>query len=346
MNYIPRERFELLGNGKIQKNDILFCLRGSLGKFASVGDLSEGAIASSLVIIRPGPSLLNDFVLAYLQSDLCAQMIREFANGAAQPNLAAASLKKFIIPVPPLHEQRRIVGLLGEALDTIVIAKTNAEVNVQNARALFDSYLQSAFPEHGNGWPIKKLGELSDQITDGTHISPPYVESGIPMLDSKHVKDDFKIDDSEPEKFISPDTDAQLAKRCKPRAGDILISSRGSIGKIAIVEEGQDFNIMGNMILIRLPVNISRKFAAFYLKSRVSHIESIARGVAQKGLYLNQVRDYELPLPSEAQQATIGKRLDAIYIETQHLESNYQQKLTMLDELKKSLLNQAFSGEL
>ncbi|MDQ3257814.1 MAG: hypothetical protein M3R15_28655 [Acidobacteriota bacterium] len=68
--------------------------------------------------------------------------------------------------------------------------------------------------------------------------------------------------------------------------------------------------------------------------------------MAQKGLYLNQIRDYELPLPSESRQAQIGKQLDALFTETQRLESLYQQKLAALDALKKSLLHQAFSGTL
>lgn len=83
MNYIPRERFDILGNGKIRRGDILFCLRGSLGKFASVGDLSQGSIASSLVIVRPKDSVLNKFILAYFQSHICAEMINQFKNGAA-----------------------------------------------------------------------------------------------------------------------------------------------------------------------------------------------------------------------------------------------------------------------
>ena len=103
---------------------------------------------------------------------------------------------------------------------------------------------------------------------------------------------------------------------------------------------------MGNMILIRLPGDVSREFVAFYLLSQVTNIESIARGVAQKGLYLNQIREYELPLPPEDKQGQIGKQLDALFAETQRLASIYQQKLAALDELKKSLLHQAFSGEL
>lgn len=114
MNYIPRDRFDLLGAGKIRVGDILFCLRGSLGKCASVGSITEGAIASSLVILRPDDSVLNSFVLAYLRSHLCAQMIEKYRGGAAQPNLSAHNLKQFIIAVPPMDTQHVIMAKLDD----------------------------------------------------------------------------------------------------------------------------------------------------------------------------------------------------------------------------------------
>ena len=114
MDYIPRERFDLLSNGKIRAGDILFCLRGSLGKFASVGDLDEGAIASSLVIVRPDETVLNDYLVAYFRSSLCASMINEFKNGTAQPNLSARSLGDFIAPLPPLPDQKLLVKELAD----------------------------------------------------------------------------------------------------------------------------------------------------------------------------------------------------------------------------------------
>jgi len=109
MDYIPRERFNLLSNGKIRAGDILFCLRGSLGKFASVGDLDEGAIASSLVIVRPNEVVLHEYLVAYFRSSLCADMINYFKNGTAQPNLSARSLGDFIAPLPPLADQKLVV---------------------------------------------------------------------------------------------------------------------------------------------------------------------------------------------------------------------------------------------
>lgn len=269
-----------------------------------------------------------------------------YNRGTTIPSLVKSELLQIPIPIPSLPEQKRIVAVLDKAFAAIAKAKENAEKNLANAESLFKSHLAAVFDQHSGGWPMKKLGELSVLITDGTHNSPPYVETGIPMLDSKHVGDDFVIDDSKPEKFISSETDVLLAKRCKPRAGDILISSRGSIGKIAIVKEGQDFNIMGNMILIRLPAGIDREFAAFYLHSRVAHIESIARGVAQKGLYLNQIREYELPLPPNPRQASIGIQLREVLANTQQLKSICHKKLDNLEELKRSILQKAFSGEL
>jgi type I restriction enzyme S subunit len=103
---------------------------------------------------------------------------------------------------------------------------------------------------------------------------------------------------------------------------------------------------MGNMILVRLPECVNRRFAAFYLLSQVSAIESIAQGVAQKGLYLGQIREFKIPLPSAATQAKTAERLRGIREETERLSNNYRGKLTSVDELKQSFLQRAFAGEL
>lgn len=145
MNFIPKERFSLLGAGKIKSGDILFCLRGSLGKVASVGSLSEGAIASSLVIIRPKSKITPEYLLLYLKSRLCKNMIDLYSNGAAQPNLSAASLKKFVIPVPSISTQNNIVFKLEELnlKSKELIAFYNKKIT--NLEDLKKSILQKAF---------------------------------------------------------------------------------------------------------------------------------------------------------------------------------------------------------
>ena len=347
--YISEATFKRLRCTEIFEGDCLISrLPDPAGRSCMLPNTRERMItAVDCTIVRFNVrEIVPTFFNYFSQSVDYLSAVDSDTTGTTRKRISRSKLGQIPLPVPPLAEQQRIVDILDDAFDGIATAKVNAERNLQNTRALFERHLQSTFAKSDALGPLTALGALSEKITDGTHNSPAYVLEGVAMLDSKHVRLGFTIDDSEPEKFISRETDDTLAKRCKPRAGDILISSRGSIGKIAIVRDGQDFNIMGNMILLRLPSNISRRFIAFYLLSQVAHIESIARGVAQKGLYLSQVREYLIPLPPEQLQAIIANELSLLFEETQRLESLYQRKLTALDELKKSLLHQAFSGAL
>ncbi|MBK9220473.1 MAG: restriction endonuclease subunit S [Uliginosibacterium sp.] len=115
MNFISRADFEKLGSGKIDCGDILYCLRGSLGK-AAIVDIKEGAIASSLVILRTTQTISNRYLHYFLVSPQGKELIEEFDNGSAQPNLSATSLAQFRIPLAPLPEQKRIADKLDSTL--------------------------------------------------------------------------------------------------------------------------------------------------------------------------------------------------------------------------------------
>jgi type I restriction enzyme S subunit len=140
MDYITRESFDRLGGGKFKAGDILFCLRGSLGKFGVVDlDFGEGAIASSLVIIRPKlASLYADYLSCYFKSQLCAQMIERWAGGAAQPNLGAQDLSKFRIRLPSIPEQIAIAAVLTD-MDAELTA---LEQRLTKTRALKQGMMQ------------------------------------------------------------------------------------------------------------------------------------------------------------------------------------------------------------
>lgn len=116
------EQFNKLGNGKLEKDDVVVCIRGSLGKHGRY-PFEKGAIASSLVILRPHMNipLLSDFIMMYLDSPVFFSEIKKYDNGTAQPNLAAKSLEMFFVPLPTIEEQYRIVEKQQELFDKITL---------------------------------------------------------------------------------------------------------------------------------------------------------------------------------------------------------------------------------
>jgi type I restriction enzyme S subunit len=131
MDYITEAHFGLLGGGKVERGDVLYCLRGSLGKSAVVSSITRGAIASSLLIIRPSERIHARFLYAYLTSPLGELMISRYDSGSAQPNLSAANVKKYLVPLPPFSEQRRIVT----KVDQLMALMDQLETQLATSRA-------------------------------------------------------------------------------------------------------------------------------------------------------------------------------------------------------------------
>ena len=145
MNFITRTKFDMLGGGKIKPGDLLYCLRGAtFGKTAFVEPFTEGAIASSLMIVRPGPILDRRFAYMYLISPSLRSQLLRFDNGTAQPNLSSGNVKKYVISLPPLAEQYRIVAKVDELMalcDQLQASLTTAD---ESRRKLLDALLAEA----------------------------------------------------------------------------------------------------------------------------------------------------------------------------------------------------------
>ena len=354
MDYISRERFNLLGSGKVQKDDILFCLRGSLGKFAKVQEFSEGAIASSLVIVRPNQKITSGFLMSYFESQICADMIKDFGNGAAQPNLSAGSLKNFEIPLPPLHEQQRIVAILDEAFAAIAQAKANAEQNLKNAKELFESYLQSVFENKGEGWEEKEFGSVITTLTD-YHANGSYevLKENVELKDTEDYawmvrSTDFENNFKNSFRYIDKNS-YEFLKKSKVFGGEIIMSKIGNAGNVYLMpKSNRPCSLAMNLFLIRIDEKVAiPEFIYQYLKSKKGEIQIKSRllGMATKTITKDNVRNIVIPFPSLPEQQKIVQKLDALSAETKQLEAIYQQKINDLDELKKSILQKAFAGE-
>ncbi len=265
-------------------------------------------------------------------------------RGAAQPFIAKGDILKFAVPVPPLAEQQRIVGVLDEAFAGLATAQANAEKNLQNARALFESHLQSVFSHPGKDWVEKTLGEAFD-VRDGTHDSPKYYATGSPLITSKNLKrEGLSFEDVN---LINADDYAKINQRSAVHKGDVLFAMIGTIGNPTLVTVEPNFAIK-NVALFKNPHGQNSAFLKHYLASAwvITKMIQEAKGTTQKFVGLGYLRSFPINLPPVAEQKQIVVKLDALATETQRLESLYRQKLAALGALKKSLLHQAFTGEL
>ena len=305
-------------------------------------------------VLRPNRSLLNDNWLIHflVHSDLSP-----FVSGLTVPKLNQGSLREIPIPVPPLPEQHRIVALLDEAFDGIATAKANAEKNLQNARALFESHLQSVFTERGEGWEKRRFGDesLLEMIDGDRGANYPkaadFLDDGPCLfLNTKNVRPDgFEFEST---MFISDEKDGQLRKG-KLKRGDVVMTTRGTIGNIGLYSDDIPFeNIRINSGMLVFRANQRALLPAYLfeiLRSGIvkDQIRKHTTGAAQPQLPIKTLVNFSIPVPvTLAAQAELIKAIHAIEPETQRLESLYRQKLAALDALKKSLLHQAFSGAL
>jgi len=145
MDFISEERFNLLAAGKVELDDILFCLRGSLGKVAINDKFTKGAIASSLAILRVNPKVLPKYLYYYFLSPLAAAEIKKHDNGTAQPNLSAANLRQFEVPIPTIEQQKIVIDFLDSELSRTIQASQTFESLFSTGSAMRRSLLQSAF---------------------------------------------------------------------------------------------------------------------------------------------------------------------------------------------------------
>jgi len=264
--------------------------------------------------------------------------------GNTIPYIKMGMLSNFVIPLPPLPEQKRIVKILDEVFEEVGKAKGNAEKNLRNSRELFESYLQSVFENRGEGWEEKRLGEIYD-VRDGTHDSPKYQEKGFALVTSKNLKrNGLNFNNI---KYISEKDYEKINDRSKVDKGDILLAMIGTIGSPIVVEIEPDFAIK-NVALFKIPKDQSNYFLRYYLDSKIvfDKMARESKGTTQKFVGLGYLRGFTIPLPPLSEQKAIVKKLDALSEETKKLEEIYKKEIADLEELKKSVLQKAFRGEL
>jgi len=299
-------------------------------------------------VIRPMRNIVLDkWVVNFLNfSDLT-----EYITGMTVPKLNQEKMRGIQIPLPPLPEQQRIVAILDKCFAAISKAKANAEQNLKNAKELFESYLHGVFENKGEGWEEKTLGEVCSLITDGKHGNCKNEEnSGYYFLSAKDVRNNTLL--FENGRQITENDFNETHRRTDLQPGDIcLINTGATIGRISFApDDPRTFKttFQKSVAVIKtIPTLINNHYCCYLLKSDLKTLVKVSSGTAVPNLLLGDLKKHKINLPKSLKdQQTIVQKLDTLSSETKRLEAVYQQKTEDLEELKKSVLQKAFNGEL
>jgi type I restriction enzyme S subunit len=316
----------------------------------------EGCVSSHLATIVANEKRADSKFLLYFLSTVATQ---DLVQDHAYPSLSLPTIAGIDVHLPPLPEQQRIVGVLDEVFSRLATAQAHAKKNLENARELFESHLQSVLSPRGKGWVEKSVSELVEEKVlskpfDGNHgeIHPKksdYTKSGVPFVMACDLENG-RVDTINC-KFISK----KLADSLRvgfAKDGDVLISHKGTIGRSAIVSTTNDY-IMLTPQLTSYRVNdkdrLFNRFVRYYFMSPIFQSEIIKRaegGATRAYIGITKQLTLRLRFPGIDEQRKITEKLDALAPQTHRLENLYKQKQAALAALKKSLLYQAFIGEL
>jgi len=337
---------------QVDEGDILFTISGSIGRTAIVQKQHLPLLMNTSVIrFRPiTPQLEQGFFFYYLQSENFLSRLHALSRGSAQKNVGPTHIKTLNVPLPPLPEQRRIVGILDEAFAGIATAKANAERNLRNARELFESELHAIFGNACATWTPTTLGAVVDLFVGFAFKSTSYTSDGIRLLRGDNiVQGSLRWDDVK----RWPASDVEDYARYQLDEGDVVLAMdrpwvKAGLKHAMIALSDLPCLLVQRTARLRAGTKLDRRFLMFLIGSApfVEHILGVQEGIGVPHISGGQIKDFAFSLPPIKEQHRLAGTLEVLRAETQRLASLYQQKLAALDALKKSLLHQAFSGQL
>lgn len=329
-------------------NSLILSSRAPIGYL--VINLKEISTNQGCKGIIPKKDLLTKYLYYFLKNSV--ELLNKLGSGTTFKELSGSKLSQIEISFPPLSEQQRIVKILDEAFEKIEKVKKNTEINLQNSKEIFKTYLKDIFDNTGDKWKEVVLGNLCEIVTKGTtptSVGYNFVENGINFIKIESIDSSRKFLKN---KFAAITEECHTAlKRSQLKKNDILFSIAGALGRTALVSEDilpANTNQALSIIRLKSSEEVIPEFLLYALESGsiFDQISKFKGGVAQQNLSLEQVKSFQIHLPQITEQKEIVEKLDKISSETKKLELIYKQKLADLEELKKSILNKAFNGEL
>lgn len=311
----------------------------------------EGHCSTEIFPIKPSSELSREYLLYWFLADETVDRINATCTGARMPRADMKEVLEFDFPLPPLPEQHRIVSILDEAFEGVATAKANAEKNQKNARAIFDSHLQAVFTQRGKEWCKTQLGDVCERLHQGLNTAGEKVkfyDSGYPIIQTRNI-DSGVVELDSKIKFMCEDDWQLYRDKYRPEVGDVFFTNIGTIGKTAIVTTDRDYLIHWNIFKLRPRLEkVTSEFLRYTLEQLTlsGYFAKLQKGGTVDFVTKKMISEALIFLPNIAVQKTIVATLDSLSEETQGIASLYERKIAALEALKKSLLHQAFSGQL
>jgi len=332
----------------VKTNDIIFATtRPTLKRVVKISNQYNNQICSTgYVVLRSKTDLIEpEIIFYYLQTEMYMDRMESMQRGANYPAVTDKDVKETIFSYPVSKgEQKRIVAKLDECFGAIDKARANVEKNLNNAKELFQSKLNQIFSQKGDGWEEKKLGEVAKTTAGGTplKIHKEYYENGlIPWLRSGEVG---VKEITESKMFITELGLENSSAKLVPKNSVMIAMYGATAGEVGVLK----FESSTNQAVCAILPNdkLKPEFLYYYFLNEKENLVSQAVGNAQPNISQQKIKNILIPFLSIELQEKIVGQLDNLFEKTQSLESNYQQELDALDELKKSILQKAFNGEL
>lgn len=319
-----------------------------VGGFGIVPFHLDGAIVSShYFLYGHKPDRLDNKYLGWFVK---TPSFRQQVEAQGSTNYAAIrpdDVLGYEIPLPPLDEQGRIVARVEELAAKVEEARKLKEATRSEIRYLLPQSASSRYDAAVSRFGVERLDTLCHRITDGSHYTPHYVESGIPFISVKDITGGAI--DFDAARRISEEEHCELTKRCKPERDDVLLTKIGTTGYAKVVDVDREFSIFVSLALLKIKKDrLMPRFAEHMLNS--SRLKQIAkdgtRGVGNQNLVLKFIRDFPMPVPPLENQARIVEELDELRAKANAVEAISDETAAELGAMLPAILDKAFKGEL
>jgi type I restriction enzyme S subunit len=345
-----KDSFEIPENKKVKKDSLLICTASGskehLGKVALIDKDYNFAFGGFMGQITPKNGVESKYLYYFFVSAYYKEYILKLTGGTNINNLKFSDIENIEIPLPPLQEQKRIVKILDEAFEKLKKVKENTEKNLQNSKELFESYLNNIFSNPGKDWEYETI-EKHVKFIDYRGKTPKKTKEGIRLITAKNVK--LGYIQLQPEEFIAENNYDTWMTRGIPSFGDVIFTTEAPLANVAQINTKEKLAFAQRIIIMSPDKKINQDFLKYLLLSTPvrKRIFEKATGATVSGIKASLLKNIEIYFPKSIQeQKQIVKKLDQLSGKTQKLESLYKQKLESIEELKKSILSKAFSGEL